>query len=49
MLLLTTLLIFFRFVFWLAMGQNASLLSYYLILSKFYRLNLILEQWFHDS
>ena len=49
MLLLTTLLIFFRFFFWLAMGQNASLLSYYLILSKFYRLNLILEQWFHDS
>ena len=31
------------------MGQNASLLSYYLVLSKFYRLNLMLEPWFHDS
>ena len=31
------------------MGQNASLLSYYLVLSKFYRLNLMLEQWFHES
>ena len=47
-LLLTTLLIFFRF-FSVAMGQNASLLCYYLVLSKFYRLNVMLEQWFCDS